>query len=153
MLAQRLTQLGVQTDLTKVGADDIAQMAQKAELAKQQAQYAVVYGRAVKSVLTSLVKTTKSQADLYKEADKKLREVDGHKLSMLKSELGHETHMVGIEAKSRAEQQVAQANQASVVEVERARLHGRLLSIGIKHRKAIQAARPKRQGLFSGLWN
>ena len=149
MLTQRLSQLGVTTDLTKVGPDDVAQMASRAEQAKAQAQYAVVYGRAVKSVLSSLVKVTKSQADLYKSADEKLREVDKHKLAILKSELGHETHMTKMQAMGESERQIAQAQKASVVEVEQAKLHGRLIQIGLKHRQRLQAARPKRQGLLS----
>ena len=151
MLTQRLAQHGVITDLTKVGPEDVATMASRAESAKQQAQYATVYARAVKSVLRSLVKVNKSQADLYSAADSSLRDVDKHKLSMLKSELGHQTHITKTQARSEAEQHLAEAKQASVVEIEKAKLAGRLIQIGINHRAALKAAQPKRQGLR--LWN
>ena len=121
MLTNRLAQHGVITDLTTVGADDVATMANRAELAKQQAQYAVSYTRAVKSVLKSLVKVNKTQADLYKDAHGALKEIDQHKFSMLRSELQHQTHMTGMQAKTEGERTIAQAKQASVVEVEQAK--------------------------------
>ena len=152
MLTQRLQQHGVITDLSQVSPDQVAAMAQRAEQAKQQAQYAVVYSRAVKSVLSSLVKATRSQADLYKAADEKLREVDKHKLSMLKSELGHDAHVAKMAAQGESERQVAMAKKASVVEVEQARLQGRLIALGIKHRQRLRAARGKRQGLLGGIF-
>ena len=152
MLTQRLSQHGVITDLTTVGPDDIATVASRAEEAKQQSQYAVVYARAVKSILKSLVKTTKTQAGLYESAHDSLKQVDQYKLDMLKTELAHQTHMVRMQAKSQGEQQVAAAKQASAVEIEQVKTHNRLLKVGFAHQRALKASGPKRRGLFK-LWN
>lgn len=150
MLTQRLAQHGVITDLSQVRPDDVTAMAARAEEAKLQAQYAKVYARGVRSLLKSVVKVANAQASMYKDADKGLRDMDRAKLDGLKAELGHRVHASDMQAKAESAQTLAQAKQASVVELEHARLNGRLVQLGITHRKALLAARgqKKSQGLL-----
>ena len=143
MLDQRLQQLGVITDLTNVKPEDVMAMAQSAELAKAQAQYATVYARAVKSRLRSISKTVKTQADLYKTADEQLREIDKQKLQMLKSSLGHQGHMTTMEAKAETVKQLSQAKAASDVEVEQTKRQRLLIELGRKHHKRLQGGKQK----------
>ncbi|MGD1852753.1 MAG: hypothetical protein ACFB2W_00740 [Leptolyngbyaceae cyanobacterium] len=148
MLTQRLQQHGVITDLTEVGPSDVAQMANRAEQAKQQAQYATVYSRAAKSVFKSLVKVKAAQAKLYQSAHESLKEADRHTLSALKADLNHGVHAVKMQAKADGERQVAEAKKVSVQEIEQARAYGRLIQLGAQHRQALKAAQPKRRKLF-----
>lgn len=148
MLSQLLSQLGVETDLGKVTGEDVAAMVGKAETAKAQVQNATTYARAVKSMLRSTVKLAKVRADLYETAHEQLKEMDGHRLTALKSELDHDIHMHQVKAKADGARQVAGARSVSVVQVEQAKTQQRIIAIAAKHRKAIAAAQPKRQGLL-----
>lgn len=148
MLSNRLTQHGVKTDLSNLGPDDIASMVGRAETTKEQAKNATVYVRAAKVWLKSWVKIKANEVDLHKSANDALKEVDRHQLSIFKSNLDHQTHAAKMQAKADGAERVATAKTMSVVEIEQARTHYQLISMAAKHRAAIAAARPKRQGLL-----
>ena len=145
MLPQRLTQHGVATDLTQIAGEDIAAIVRGAEAAKIQAQQATVYKRAALGLLRQRVKIAKAQAELYKGAHEQLKELDGHRLAQYKAELGHEVHVAKVGAQADSERQLANAKKASATEVEQARLHGRLIKLGLQHRAALVAAKPRRK--------
>ena len=150
LLSDLLSRLGIQSDLTAVGPDDVATMVARAEEAKAQAQGVTVYVGAAKSVLTSAVKVAKAKADLYGAAHEKLKEVDGYIFEGEKANLAHQVHAVRMDAKLKSEQAVTQAKLGNVQELASQQLQKRLLLIGQKHRKAIRQAKPV--GLLGGLF-
>lgn len=150
ILPDLLARLGIQSDLTAVGPDDVTAMVSRAEDAKAQAEGVVVYVRAAKSVLGSAVKVARAKADLYGAAHEKLKEVDGYIFEGEKAKLAHQVHAVRMDAKLKSEQAATQARLGNVQELANQQLQKRLLLIGQKHRKAIRQTKPA--GLLRGLF-